>query len=244
MNWPNLELIEFGVFSGSENMAMDSHLLAICEENPNKAFLRFYGWSRWCISMGRFEPLETIDTSKAALDGVEVVTRPTGGRVVMHGDDLTYAIIMPLGTEGADAIYRQVCCCLLGGLRALGVEASFEKGHTGFDLRMRRPCFASASRHEITWKGKKLIGNAQRIGKNALLQHGSIPIGRGYLRIVEYMRFDEKERAALRQMMFERTCCLADILNPAGQWEIREIAETVTQGFAEYFDICNPAIDP
>ncbi len=242
MNRP-LEVIEFGLFSGAENMAIDSRLLEICEENPGSAFLRFYGWTRWCISMGRFEPLEAIDLTKATLDGVEVTRRPTGGRAVMHGDDLTYAVVVPIGGERPDSIYRLICNCLLEGLRALGIEASFERGHIGLDLRMRRPCFASTSRYEITWKGKKLVGSAQRVGKKALLQHGSIPIGKGYLRILEYIRSDEKLKEAVGQMMREGTSCLAEILSPKQPSDIKAIADRMLEGFAKSFSIRISAMD-
>lgn len=235
MTKPRLELIEFGIFSGSENMEVDTHLFNICEEDPGRCFLRFYGWRTWCISMGRFEPEGAIDIPKALDDGVEVVRRPTGGRAVMHGDDLTYAVVVPIGGRRPDQIYHQICNCLIEGLKALGIDASFERGHSGLGLRMKLPCFASTSRYEITWKGKKLIGSAQRIGRKALLQHGSIPIGKGYLNILDYVRCQDKDLAALRQVMLQRTCCLEDIIGRRA--DAGFVADRLAKGFVGRFSL-------
>lgn len=240
MTKPRLELLEFGVFSGSENMMIDTHFFSICENDPGRCFLRFYGWRNWCISMGRFEPENAIDVAKAKGDGIEIVRRPTGGRAVMHGDDLTYAVVVPIVGRHPNAIYSEISSCLLEGLRALGIDAVFERGHARLVPAVMRPCFASTSRYEITWKGKKLVGSAQRIGRNALLQHGSIAVGRGYLKIIDYMRLDNKERTGISRMMNERTCCLSDIVD-LKDVPLKLMADRIVEGFAQFFDMteCN-----
>ena len=78
---------------------------------------------------------------------------------------------------------------ILEGARLLGLDLDLERGTLGKSGARDKPCFASVSRHEISYCGRKVVGSAQRIGEGAMLQHGSIPADRSYLRIVDYMRF-------------------------------------------------------
>lgn len=157
-------------------MALD-HALAL-DLGPKEAVLRTYGWEVPTVSFGRNEPAEgRFDRDVACSEGIRFVRRPTGGRAVLHDDELTYAVALPLDAcGGLRASYVRVNEGLLLGLRELGVGARIE--NRGEALAPDAgPCFARPAKGEVMLDGRKLIGSAQaRVGR-CLLQHGSILIG-------------------------------------------------------------------
>lgn len=207
-----LKVIRFGSYPPAFNMAVDSRLLALCESDPRAAFLRFYTWSPRALSIGCLDKEGAIDAAGAAEHGVEVVRRPTGGRVVLHDQDLTYTVIVPRQGPNSEAIYVWISECIMAGLSSLGAEVELAGGARTRSTVPGRPCFLSAARHEIVSSGKKLVGSAQRLGRRAVLQHGTIPIGRGYLGVVEYLACADSEKEEMRGRMACETTCLADVL--------------------------------
>jgi lipoate-protein ligase A len=235
-----LQLVEFCSLGGYENMAADLHLFHLCEAGCDHGFLRFYTWNRPTLSLGFFESRDVIDRARAEMDGVGMVRRPTGGRVVLHGDDLTYAIVIPKAPgAGLTAAYRMISECLVGGLSLLGVSLEFRRGVAGKTQSRNKPCFISASRYEITCGGRKLVGSAQKLGANSILQHGSIPLGPGYLDVTQYMSCREAERARLRRDTGAATCCLHQIL--PSRPDARTVARALAGGFAKSFDVTDNA---
>jgi lipoate-protein ligase A len=208
-----LRLVGFACWEAHRNMALDAHLLELCQEDPADGFLRFYTWARPTLSMGYLEPPGVVNHSRAARDGVEVVRRPTGGRVVLHGDDLTYAAVLPLAVgRTLSQTYLLISETLVEGLNAAGAGVELEPGKAGKSQARRKPCFASVSRYEITYEGRKLVGSAQRIAGRALLQHGSIPLGPGYLGVAEYMSGTRAQRENLRLELEASTVGLGRLL--------------------------------
>jgi lipoate-protein ligase A len=233
---PVEELVIVGLESHSalDNMRIDLDLLASCEREPHRAYIRFYTWRPPALSLGRFESADVVDSSKALSRGIEVVRRPTGGRVVLHLEDLTYTVVMPRrGAESVTATYNWLSGCLVEGLRALGAKVDVSRGSAS-RLAGAKPCFLSAARHEIVSSGRKLVGSAQRLGRRALLQHGSIPVGRGYLEVVEYMACSDEERAGLRREMLEGTICLEDVLG--GKTDLKVIEAALAAAFGRAFE--------
>jgi lipoate-protein ligase A len=168
------------VEDGARNMALDE--AAMEGARRGAVVFRTYGWDPECVSLGRNQPtagelggrpLTTFEP------GVDVVRRPTGGRAVFHGPEITYAFIAPerlLG--GPKAIYRAVHAALADTLRALGVPldepgCQTEAGPGGPPLDLDE-CFISPAPGEITAGGRKLVGSAQWRHRGAVLQHGSL----------------------------------------------------------------------
>ena len=192
-------LIGYACLEGRLNMEMDRNLLAACEAKPEYGFLRFYTWAGPTLSMGRLEPEDAVDRAAAERDGVPIVKRPTGGRVVLHGDDLTYTVVIPKPAgAGLQETYNLISEILVDGLSSMGAVLDIERGKTGRSGMVQRPCFASVSRYEVTHAGRKVVGSAQRVGERAVLQHGSIPLGHGYLRVVDFMYVSPADRKRLR----------------------------------------------
>jgi lipoate-protein ligase A len=209
----HLKLIEYAHLDGETNMRLDAGLLALCEASPGYGFLRFYTWTAPTLSMGRLEPDDAVDRHSAGRNGIAVVRRPTGGRTVLHGDDLTYTVVVPRPQDaGLQKTYNLFSEILVDGLSSMGALLDIERGKTGRSPAVKRPCFASVSRYEVTYEGRKLVGSAQRIGERAVLQHGSIPLGRGYMGVVDYMNVSSDAKESLRREMETGTCCLEEVL--------------------------------
>jgi lipoate-protein ligase A len=222
-----LVVVPFGPRDALANMDLDQRLLDWCERDPLRAYLRFYTWAPPALSLGRFEPADAVDAAKARACGVDVVRRPTGGRVVLHADDLTYTVVAPreAGATVGDT-YAWISGCIVQGLRRLGADVETARGSAERSVERRKPCFLSAARHEIVHAGRKLVGSAQRLGRNALLQHGSIPVGRGYLGVVDYLLVDEAARQRLASEMLSGTICLEEILRRRpGEAEVAAVLE-------------------
>ena len=172
MDW-NL-VLESEPHPGSCNMAIDQALLDQAGRT-GCAFLRLYRWDPPCLSFGRNEPaLSRYDRAEIERRGWDVVRRPTGGRAVWHGDEVTYAVAAPVTAFGslADtyrAIHERIACAL----RSLGVPAEVARAVRTPDLAAGA-CFAASVGGEITVKRRKVVGSAQIREGDAFLQHGSI----------------------------------------------------------------------
>jgi lipoyl(octanoyl) transferase len=147
--------------------------------------VRLYGWAPPTVSFGRNEPVPAgFPRDPADRPGVDVVRRPTGGRAVLHHEELTYSVVVPGRAVGARALYRAVHEGLVAGLRSLGVPAEVSSGGRVLPPDAG-PCFRGAAPGEITLGGRKLVGSAQARLKGALLQHGSLLLSPHQDRLME-----------------------------------------------------------
>lgn len=158
-------------------MALDETLLEAAAAGAPPT-LRLYAWTGPWLSLGYAQPFEATAARECRDAGVSVVRRITGGRAVLHGRDLTYAVTaheseLPPGLE---ASYRVVSDALIAALAALGVEAERAARGPAIAPDGAFDCFASAAHDEIAVAGRKLAGSAQRRAGGAVLQHGSIRI--------------------------------------------------------------------
>jgi len=101
------ELIIDGALDGAANMAVDDALLDEVQRSPGaRTVVRFYGWRRPTISLGRNQKIENaVDVDYCRANGIDIVHRPTGGRAVLHDDELTYAVISNDSSYFGDTIY-------------------------------------------------------------------------------------------------------------------------------------------
>ncbi len=177
------QLIVDDAIDGISNMAADAALLEKVEQSPEpRTVVRFYAWSCPTISLGRNQKIDAaLDPDYCKAHGIDIVHRPTGGRAVLHDDELTYAVASNDAAYFGDTIYgnyRRVSEALCLGYNALGVPATLAPdtrkivSWTGADP----PCFMSPSRYELMAGGRKIVGSAQRRVRSSFLQHGSMPI--------------------------------------------------------------------
>jgi lipoate-protein ligase A len=194
--------------------------------------LRLYRWSPPALSLGRFQPDDDIDHDACRRLGVDVVRRPTGGRALLHGADLTYAVAMrpPHDASGAsvDALYRLLAGALIAGLAELGVDAAI--AHAGGPPGP--VCFAGQQGADLRVGERKLCGSAQVHRNGAVLQHGAI--------LLDRLDFDETDllRGAAehggRARLRAATVTLRELGAPVAA---HAVAAAITDGFRTTLDI-------
>lgn len=169
------------------NMGLDDVLLA--GDGADAPFtLRLYRWRRPTVSLGYSQCWEqAFDPEVAGRLGIDLVRRRTGGRAVLHANELTYAMVGPAEegplAGGIHATYRAIARGLATGLEKLGAPVELVRGQRrerrGEERDRPAACFAVSARYEITdGRGRKLLGSAQRRARGRVLQHGSLPLAR------------------------------------------------------------------
>jgi len=179
--------IDSGHNLGAYNMALDEELLARAQSGEKIPVLRFYGWSPPAVSLGRFQKIEdAVNADACKRHGFDIVRRITGGRAVLHNQELTYSIVSrvdnPLFPHTVHGTYKVIASSLLAGLKNLGINAEIVSradrlAHLVKKEAKAPACFSSPSWYEIVVNNRKIIGSAQRRLSGAFLQHGSILIG-------------------------------------------------------------------
>ncbi|MEP6573400.1 MAG: lipoate--protein ligase family protein [Gemmatimonadota bacterium] len=171
---------------GWRNMSLDQAMLDLAEHDGH-GYFRLYRWQPHGLSFGRNEPaLRRYDRSSIETLGIEVVRRPTGGRAVWHGEELTYAIAAPSLWFGTLAeAYRTIHEMLAEALGRLGVDAA-PAPHRGERAGLGTgACFATPAGGELLVGGRKVLGSAQLRHGDSMLQHGSLLLGGSQRRITE-----------------------------------------------------------
>ncbi len=235
--------IDGGFRDGATQIATDRAIL----QNASLvglATMRVYGWYPHCISLGYNQSEESIDIERCREDGVDVVRRPTGGRAVLHSDEVTYSVVIPKENDffsgNLGEIYKKISLGLCCGIQRLGVPAVLQKRRIDLAGHYKRlysiNCFSAAARNEIVVDGKKLVGSAQRQVENGILQHGSILTGRGHVNLPEYysnITVDEKRR--LIKEVEEKTISLGEYL--LRRVDFSEVAQAIRLGMEEVLSI-------
>jgi lipoate-protein ligase A len=161
--------------SGAENMALDEALMGRARRT-GEIVVRVYAWETPTLSLGRNQAArDRYDLARAAERGVGFVRRPTGGRAVLHHREITYSVTAPADALGTlPESYARINRLLVEALRALGAPAEIAQPAGAVMPPGVAPCFELPAPGEITARGRKLVGSAQRRDDAALLQHGSI----------------------------------------------------------------------
>jgi len=179
---------------GASNMARDEALLQCVGRGESPATLRFYRWSPPTISLGYFQPYEQFAALPPPARDLPVVRRQTGGGAILHDQELTYSLTVPLdhpllGDGGPNTLYDHVHAAFAALLTRNGLLLSpGPRGGGGCTRRGPFFCFERHSGFDLLADGKKLMGSAQRRTRHAVLQHGSLILGR---------RFDQQICAAV-----------------------------------------------
>jgi lipoate-protein ligase A len=172
-------VLNSGAETGAANMAVDE---ALCRFPADRPVLRFFRWDPYCISLGYGQRAEHLDRERSRQAGLDIVRRPTGGRAVLHANEVTYSVVIPrphpLAEQGVTELYRTLSAGLAAGLRLLGASVEIKKSAVGdAPYTSSELCFASAARYEIVAGDRKVVGSAQRRFAEATLQHGSVLTG-------------------------------------------------------------------
>lgn len=182
---------------GAWNMAVDHAVLLAHAEAAARPTLRLYRWSRPTVSIGRFQRVEDVDVDFCRHSGVGLCRRPTGGRGVLHDDELTYAIVAGVRDglpRGVRDCYRYLSSALVAAYRSLGIEASLTPRDRG---PKASACYLHATGADLCIGPAKLSGSAQVWMKESCLQHGSFVITRDVDREARAFRLDKASADAL-----------------------------------------------
>jgi lipoate-protein ligase A len=227
-------LLNTGQASGATNMAIDEAILRAVASGLVLPTLRFYAWEPPCLSLGQAQASSEVDWAACAARGYHVVRRPTGGRAILHTDELTYSVTAPEAeprvTGGIVESYRRLSEGLLAGLRLLGVpgiEAHHPEIGTAQPSDSRPPenpvCFEVPSTYEITVGSKKLIGSAQVRREGVVLQHGALPLVGDIARICDVLA-SHSDPVRVRA----RATTVESVLGRAISFD--EVAEAIARG--------------
>ena len=163
---------------GAWNMALDESILEHIGRGESVPTLRLYAWDPACLSLGHAQPFADVDTNRLKERGWEVVRRATGGRAILHTDELTYSVIAPNDEPSvAGSVlesYNRLAQALLLAVKNLELPVEMKEGKANDNSTPNPVCFEVPSAYEITVDGKKLIGSAQARKKEGVLQHGSL----------------------------------------------------------------------
>jgi len=231
--------------SGAFNMAVDDSLAQGIAAGSRQPVLRFFGWSPPAVSFGYAqEPHREVDVEKCRRAGIDLVRRPTGGRAVLHWEELTYSVICPQDDSGLGGSIEDVCRtvgqCLEEGLRLFGVEATLERVSRR-PVRPRGPevtlpCFSSIARWEVKCRGRKLIGSAQRRAGGAILQHGSLLIGPAHRKLLDLLApMPERLREAWRRQLVQGSIHLEACTHR--EVDLDELAACLAAGFSRRLSV-------
>ena len=173
----NVRFIDYGVYSGKENMQKDADLLEeAIRDKLDMPILRLYGWEPACISLGRNQDEGFIDKSLLKKYGIDCVRRLTGGRALLHDKELTYSYVTPISIikngENIAESYKYISSIWIDIFDELGITLTLG----GLDRHITRNnyCMSVSTGADLCWKNRKFIGSAQCRKNGYILQHGSI----------------------------------------------------------------------
>lgn len=166
-------LIIDGRLDGALNMALDRAVQMARQQGLVPPTLRLYGWARPTVTLGRFQDAGDVDADVALSAGVDIVRRATGGRGVLHDDEVTYSVVAAVDDgvpEGVAASYRYLAGALAAAYDLLGLNAGLTGGRaTGGSAA----CYLTSAGADLAVGGRKLSGSAQVWSGGTVLQHGS-----------------------------------------------------------------------
>lgn len=172
-----MRFILFEVKTGQENMQIDSDLLEYAIKNQLKEpIFRLYGWSPACVSLGRNQKSDFLDLDFLKQNNIDYVRRLTGGRALLHDNEITYSYICPASflENGENVVnsYKEISKILIAAFKKLDIELDFGgtkkvNGHKDY-------CMLVSTGADLCYQNRKLIGSAQFRKEGYILQHGSI----------------------------------------------------------------------
>lgn len=216
--------------SGLTNMSVDRAIQLYHAAGKATPTLRLYGWSEPTLSLGRFQSIEEVDVAAAAASKVSIVRRPTGGRGVLHFDEVTYSVVAGVRDgipRGVTASYAWILRGLVCTFRVLGIDASLSDRGEQRTQHRSAACYSSMTSADLTVGMKKLSGSAQVWLDDTVLQHGSLTISKDVLKEAELLRLDRSQTDTLGASI----TTISSISSPVPTRESIRLA--LIQGFTE-----------
>ncbi|QRN83419.1 lipoate--protein ligase family protein [Chloroflexota bacterium] len=243
MDYPKTtwRLIEDSPTKGALNMAVDEAILESVYTGDSLPTLRLYAWEPACLSLGHVQAFAEVNTEALKQNGWDVVRRPTGGRAILHVDELTYSVIAPKSeprvSGGVLESYLRLSQALLQALKLLGLSPEANENKPVTDPKKPNPvCFEVPSNYEITVGGKKLIGSAQARRNEGILQHGALPLHGDLTRIISALKFrDDAARDRASDRLLAHATTVESVLGTAPTWQ--QAGEAFKQAFSDVLNL-------
>lgn len=216
---------------GAWNMAVDEYLFQSLPDSPS-TYIRFYSWERPTVSLGYSQDIgKVVDVDYCNTNGIDIVRRVTGGKLVLHDKEVTYSVCSSdtgLFSSTLSGSYRLISEGLIAGLAKMGLDASLADAPPLAYTRGNLPCFSYPARNEIEVDGKKMVGSAQKRVGDKFLQHGSIPLEKESQVLSRVSNLEQKEERI-------RMISLSEALgHPI---EFKDVVLCLMDGMAEYFRV-------
>ena len=212
---------------GAWNMAVDRAIQLAREADRVPPTLRLYRWRTPTVTLGAFQQVVAVDGDACREWGVDVVRRHTGGRGVLHDDEVTYAVIAGVGDgvpRGVVASYRYLCAGLVEAFSEIGIAAEITQRDRGASTS--GACYLQTTRADLSAGALKLSGSAQVWSGSTVLQHGSFTRTRDVDREAAVFGLSAHERETLAS----RTATIAPLVG--ADVTLNSIAEAVAAGMA------------
>ena len=229
----------------SVNMALDEALAESVASGCVPPTLRLYRWSPPAVSIGRFQSVADLDLDRLDDKGWDWVRRLSGGRALLHGNELTYALLLPLAHPIAQLgildSYRALAGSLRAALAALGVNADPLKARARRTAAASAACLEQVSSWELAVAGRKLVGSAQCRRYGYVLQHGSLPLDGDPAALVEVLSLDGGRRTLLGDSLRQTATTLArelgqpDVDGELPDW--KPLARAFARGFGDHAQV-------
>ncbi len=172
-----IRFIEYQSFEPSLNMAIDEAISIFVREDKVLPTFRLYGWNETAITIGEFQNIEEVNYSLCCTKNIPIIRRPTGGKGILHYDDLTYSFSAKkegIFKGNLFQNYEILSKVLMRAFKLMGINVEIRKERK--IINRSSLCFATTSFGEICFNGIKIIGSAQKRWKDGFLQQGTIPI--------------------------------------------------------------------
>ncbi|WP_066187315.1 MULTISPECIES: lipoate--protein ligase family protein [Gracilibacillus] len=223
------------------NMAVDECLLQWHSEGKIPPVLRFYEWLPAGLSIGYFQKTKNkIDLDAAKRNGIPVVRRLTGGRAVLHDQELTYSVIVseqhPKMPKSVKEAYLILSRGLLAGFQNLGIQAEFAIPDNQRSTTQSAVCFEEPSWYELVVDQKKAAGSAQTRKQGVILQHGSIPLSVDNDRLYDLFVYrNERVKQRARNAFNDKAISIDKAAERAVS--LQEAKQAFKEGFEQGLDI-------
>jgi lipoate-protein ligase A len=226
---------------GAWNMAVDEAILEAATHREVLPTLRLYAWNPPCLSLGYAQPISDVDESRLEEFGWDLVRRPTGGRAILHTDELTYSVCGPEDEPvlAGDILssYKRLSSAILAAIEQIGISVQALPQKKNANSKSPEPvCFEVPSNYEITADGKKLVGSAQARRQGGVLQHGTLPLYGDLTRIVQVLSFpSQTSREQAAERLLSRAATLNTAMGEIVSW--KQAADSFIQAFQNTLDL-------
>jgi lipoate-protein ligase A len=233
-------VIQSGFDDGPKNMAVDEAILEAVGAGLSPPSLRIFGWNPGCLALGWDQSWEIVDVEACAASGWDVVRGLAPGRAVLHLDDLTASVVVPVDdprVAGTDLDrFRRVSAAFVAALKALGLDPDRSRPYYQDHGPLGPACFDGPSKYQVTIGGRKVICGSVTEGDTAMLFKCTIPLFGEIKRISKGLRFDfPGQRLALEVRIGYRAATLESLLGQAIDFE--DASAALRQGFTKALNV-------